>query len=545
VIYLAATYVDLNYYIESGHRLSGYMLEMNAGSGLAVKMVSDYLSPAFFLAFLCIALLALSGSILALGDSTGACMSKGVVRRWLFVALLMSIAGGLWCKPDSFVGSFPRNVAADSSLLRNLRSPMVPQDELEAGFKGAGIPLPRAKQGAESKPGSGRNLVLVVLESMPNIHLSLFGGRDETQPRMREYVGRMERYPNVFCSWPTSNHARTTVWSGLYPIRPFLSVVNPMIGRSSLTEILADAGYFNAFFYSSDKNYTRLNDYLGHRGIDLFEDSKTMGQDLEDEQYVSWGVREDVTLDSMKRFLDGRGDQSEPFSMIYIPACPHMPYDTIDERFDRFDEGGGPLDGNFTGAFKNQLLYMDWILSSLISHLDESGLLENTVVVMINDHGERVDAKNGGLGHGWSAEPVVASIPLMVFSPGAEGAGINPAIGSQVDVLPTILDYLDIGVPSNLPLQGTSLKNGLPDARRIYLGSYRDYAVIEGNLFYWLPNGDLSSAMCFEISNDGARSLFKQLEEQPPGKWAELEDGYGRFRILQESLIKHYDEYSW
>jgi glucan phosphoethanolaminetransferase (alkaline phosphatase superfamily) len=546
VVYLAASYFDLNYFIETGHRFSVYMLEMSGGSRLAVKMVSEYLSPRFFLIFIGLAVLALSGPIWAFSKSETMDKRGGVVRCWLLISLFFSLAGGFLCPPDTFVGAPIRNVISDSKFIRSLRSPMISKTELVKGFEAVGARFNVISGEELAREGKPKNLVLVILESMPNIHLSLFNGEDETQPMMKKYLDRMERYPNVFCSWPSSNHARTTIWSGLYPIRSFLSVANPQIKRKSLTEILEDAGYFNAFFYSSDKNYTRLNDYLGHRGFHRIEDATSMGRGLAEDQFVSWGVREDVTLDAMKHFLDERVTIDKPFSMVYIPACPHMPYDTVDERFDHFQDGFNTLDGNFTGAYKNELLYMDWILSSLIQHLDETGLSENTVVMMVNDHGEQVNAKNGGVGHGWSTDPSLANIPVMVLSPELKKGKVNLTIGSQVDVLPTLLDYLNLAPPSNMPMQGQSIRSGVVGSRKIFLGSYSDYAVIEGHSYYRVPAGKLKDFEYFNISNRGPRTIFdKQTVALPAKKQAELEAAHTRFVKLQESLIKHYGEYEW
>lgn len=546
LLYLSLAYFDLNYFIETGHRFSAYMLEMGGGSELVLKMVSEYLTFSFFAPLIALLLLALVGPIYALFSSAKGGENKGGLIRCLSVAVFVGLVGDLLCKSDSFVGSSLRNIASESVLFKNFRSKKIAQSELIEGFKAVRAPLKFADQQVEFPASPRKNLVLVVLESMPNIHLSLFGGMDETQPRLKAYADRMERFPNIFCSWPTSNHARTTIWSGMYPIRPFLSVENPLIGRSSLTEILKAAGYYNSFFYSSDRNYTRLDAYLGYRGIDRIEDSKTMGAHCAADQYVSWGVREDVTLAAMKGFLTERANQPDPFSMVYIPACPHMPYDTVDKRFKQFVDGKGPLDGNFTGVYKNQLLYMDWILSSLIAHLEQVGLLEHTVLVMVNDHGEQVNVNNGGVGHGWSTEPAMANIPMIVMSQGALGGSVNPAIGSQVDVLPTILDYLHISGPSDMPMQGTSLRGGSPAHRRIYLGSFRDYAVIEDRGYYWVPNGDLTAAIYFKMYNKGARSYFSQQDHAVPyEKWLELDVEYARFRELQDSLVRHYDEYDW
>ena len=544
LLYLAMAYVDLNYYKESGHRLSGFMLEMGGGTGLAVKMVGDYLNVRFFLLFGTIALVGLSGTILALRVGGGEMPARKIHHGWIVVTLFLVVSGTLLCKADSFLGSVPRNLLSSSGLFTQLRYPRAELNDLKIGFEKLGVPFNTPRE-----PFVGgktyRNLILVVMESSYNKYLSLFGGKDETQPLMRRYVDRMERYPNMFCNWPSSNHARLAIWTGLYPIRPYLSELNPMIGRSSLSELLAGHGYHNAIFYSSDRNYTRMNDYLGHREIHRFEDAATMGKGLGDEQKVSWGVREDVTLGYMTEYLAERSRNGKPFFMTYIPACPHMPYDTHDKRFEKFQEGLGRLDGNYTGAYKNQLLYMDWIFDSLMQSIEANGLSGDTVVVFVNDHGEMVNSDDGGLGHGWSLVPGIANIPLLVVHPESVERQVNPAIGSQVDLLPTILDYLGVVAPADMPLQGMSLRRKVPEGRRIYLGSYKDAAVIDGNKYIHAPNGEMTDAVCYRVSNDGAKTLFEEDDSIDFQAMNLLLEEQKKFFKNQQSLIRHYDSYKW
>lgn len=544
LLYLATAYVDLNYYKESGHRLSGFMLEMGGGTGLAVKMVSDYLNVRFFMVFAAVACLGLSGIALALRSRTEAEPPRKLHSGWVVVTLFLVACGTLLCKPDSFLGSVPRNLLSSSGILARLRYPQVELEDLTADFKELGVPF-NAIQEPFAAGKTYRNLVLVIMESTYNKHLSLFGGKDETQPLMRRYADRMERYPNIFCNWPSSNHARLSIWTGLYPIWPYLSELNPMIGRSSLSEILAGQDYHNAVFYSSDRNYTRLNDYLGHRDIHRFEDAATMSVGLAEGQKVSWGVREDVTLGHMSDYLKERSGQGQPFFMTYIPACPHMPYDTFDDRFDKFKEGFGRLDGNYTGAYKNQLLYMDWILDSLMRSIADNGLADDTVVVFVNDHGEMVSSEEGGLGHGWSLVPEIANIPLFVIHPEAVDRQINPVVGSQVDLLPTILDYLGVVPPPGMPLQGLSLRRAIPEGRRIYLGSYKDAALIDGDTYIHVPNGEATDAVCYRLSNDGAMTVFAMDGTADGRKMNELLKGQKKFFRRQQSLIRHYDSYDW
>ena len=91
---------------------------------------------------------------------------------------------------------------------------------------------------------------------------------------------------------------------------------------------------------------------------------------------------------------------------------------------------------------------MDWVMASIVDQLKESGLLDKTLVVITNDHGERTGADGGPIGHGWVITPELANAPLIIMDPQNPGYHLNYTLGSQIDLLPTLLDLLKIPVPA-------------------------------------------------------------------------------------------------
>jgi len=58
---------------------------------------------------------------------------------------------------------------------------------------------------------------------------------------------------------------------------------------------------------------------------------------------------------------------------------------------------------------------------------------------------------------------------------------LNETVGSEVDLLPTLMDKLGLQMPQDQLYQGASLYNPNVNADRfIYLNSFREYAIIRG-----------------------------------------------------------------
>lgn len=146
----------------------------------------------------------------------------------------------------------------------------------------------------------------------------------------------------------------------------------------------------------------------------------------------------------------------QPFLSYLHFLPPHDPYSTHRDFFNRFkDDGWTPVskpvdvllyeDVDLTkSAEKNRLhydesiLYVDSEFGKFFNHLENSGLLENTWVILTSDHGEMFE--RGVIGHTTPLlyEPVIR-IPLMIFEPGRKTRLDVHASTSAVDILPTLL----------------------------------------------------------------------------------------------------------
>lgn len=99
--------------------------------------------------------------------------------------------------------------------------------------------------------------------------------------------------------------------------------------------------------------------------------------------------------------------------------------------------------------------YVDRELETLVAHLAELGVLDNTVLVITSDHGEEF-ADHGMVLHDQTGYQEVARLPLVIRFPDAAHAGLRvPHLAAMVDLMPTLLDIL--GVPILDQVQGRSM----------------------------------------------------------------------------------------
>lgn len=427
-------------------------------------------------------------------------------------------------------------------LAQRLRQPRLANEDLIANGRDLGL-FTESEPPVTGQKIQDWNVVLVILESMHSRYLSLFGSQDETQPLLSAYAGRMHLFPNFYSVFPNSNHARFAVLNGLYPPREYISYLNPAIPCPSLSEILHDAGWTTSMFYSSSRNYTRQWDYWQHREWDRFYDSHNMPH-AKDFHKVSWGVSEEATLAAMTDELRERAGTGERFFMTYIPAAPHRPFDGASEQFKQFEEGFPKLEGNYVGRYKNELLRLDWVLASLIDELKALEILDQTLVVITNDHGEMLGEDSGPIGHGFSLAPDHCRIPLIIMRPDDPAPRIVDTLSSQVDILPTVLDALQLPLPKGELYQGISLYGPSPATRSVYLRAHEGRALIRDDLYIIDSKSGAGPGDAFKIQINGTGATYSPLDpdarEYSP---AAVREDLETFERLQDSLIRYYDSY--
>ncbi len=98
----------------------------------------------------------------------------------------------------------------------------------------------------------------------------------------------------------------------------------------------------------------------------------------------------------------------------------------------------------------------DMRLGSVIEDLKRRGRWENTLFILLADHGEEM-GDHGGWQHDQSVYQELLHVPLIIHFPGGRFAGQRVDIPvSLVDVVPTILETLNID-PGQVSLSGRSL----------------------------------------------------------------------------------------
>ena len=269
---------------------------------------------------------------------------------------------------------------------------------------------------------------------------------------------------------------------------PTLQKSSPTLqeGPATLAGLLSDAGYRTACF---SVNAWVAPEFGLTRGFEL---SETIGAWLENFRATSPWSHSRALGFARRAVQDGL-----PFFLFVNDMEPHLPYQPAEEFREKLVRGATPPDlldravrfGQDDAEIHNlgvepaspdlirvlsdlydaEIATLDAALGRLMDGLADSGALENTVLVILSDHGENL-GEFGLLDHRFSLNRTLLHIPLLIHYPGTFDGGreVDDLVRIE-DVFPTVLDLCGLETPDGI--DGATLTRDLPGRKaRAILG---------------------------------------------------------------------------
>lgn len=353
-----------------------------------------------------------------------------------------------------------------------------------------------------------RNVVIVFLES---VRWRDFAGPDSPMPVLQRLAaeGLVSR---CYAPVPHSSKGYHAVLSGRYPypgieMRETFALAQPGLLRA-LGERLGLDTFVFASLSLAFENTGGLMRSLGAR--QLFQTPDLARAEGEPVAALSSFGSEDGPLYRLaaRRLAATRA----PFAAVFLPVAAHYPY---------VSPGKPAGEGATHAAYVRSLRETDRLLGDLVAQFSRAGLVEETLFVLVGDHGESF-GEHGVWVHNTSLHEEEVTVPLVLWSADGRLARPEPLAPSrQIDVAPTVLDLLGV-TSSPLPVQGVSL---LRTAHRppAYLATFIDGLA--------LGLSDPPQKYVYELASDRVAAF--DLEADPEERRPEWLEGERKARIVE------------
>lgn len=315
------------------------------------------------------------------------------------------------------------------------------------------------------------NVVLITLDTTRADYLGCYGRPGDPTPHLDRLAREGTRFDLAIATASVTPVSHASILTGLDNHEHGVRVLSGLCGYKldedvpTLATILRDEGWSTAAVHSAFP----VSAYFGFdNGFDVFE-SFDGGFGQSQAGTMSWDLprlqrRSDETTGIV---IDTLAELDRPFFLWVHYWDPHdaavvPPKEDIPADVPRLPDGRFPPSH---GLYAAEVSYVDREIGRLFDQLRASGTWEDTLVVVVADHGE-------GLGdHGWDYHRILyqeqVRVPLIVRIPAQASAPVVAATVSTTDIAPTVLDYLGLRAPRTP--SGRSLRplmEGRPDAPR-------------------------------------------------------------------------------
>ena len=307
------------------------------------------------------------------------------------------------------------------------------------------------------------NVVIIIMESFAAEYVGALNQGKGYTPFIDSMATQGVLFNNGFANGRKSIEALPSVLSGIPSLmqEPYITSAYQANKVYGLGTILQEAGYRTAFFHGAANGTMGFNNFAKQAGVqEYFGLDEYPTEKRKDDFDGLWGIFDEPYLQYVAKKLS-TGDK--PFFATLFTLSSHQPY-TIPAKYkDRFSKGELEI--------HESIGYADHALRQFFKTAAKQPWYKNTLFILTADHTQKSldPAYQNELGH--------YRVPLLVFHPQKKFESINPnQIAQHTDILPTVVDYLNIGTDKVLPF-GRSLLSSTNTGSAILFNGNSHYLV--------------------------------------------------------------------
>ncbi len=269
------------------------------------------------------------------------------------------------------------------------------------------------------------NVLIIIWESFTSKAINKKHNGIEVTPFFNTLKKKGIYFSNAFASGDRTDKGIAAVLSG-YPAQPTTSIVKESHKAASLpilSKSFKSKNYYTSFYYGGDLEFANMKAYLYNGAFDKL--SSKFDFDAA-QSNTKWGAHDHYLFD--KYLVDKKTRTKGSFFDVIMTLSSHEPFET-------------PLAIAIPGndeesMFLNSLNYTDQSLGNFLNHASKLDWWENTVVIIVADHGHRLPATKSRIDD--------FHIPILWTGGAIDTAYTVTDYTSQIDIAKTLLTQLNI-----------------------------------------------------------------------------------------------------
>lgn len=350
-----------------------------------------------------------------------------------------------------------------------------------------------------NKNFSKKNVVFIILESFGNENISHTSPKTGNTPFLDSLIHKSLYFKNGFANGRVSIDAVPSIISGIPSLigTPYITSTYAFNKTNTLPKILKKEGYYTSFFHGAINGSQNFDQYSKIAGFNNYY-GKNEYPNLEHDDGC-WGIFDEEYL---HYFGEKLSQQQQPFFSSVFTLSSHNPFRIPKKYKDRFKEGP-------TNFYKS-IGYTDYALSHFFDYAKKQDWYHNTLFVITADHSS-------------SAKPITNktilnkyAIPFLFFDPSNPSlAGVSEKNFQQIDVLPSVLNYLNYNKPfvsygNSYHEKDNLIINYIQNTYHVILNNY--YFTFDGNHILEIYDYKTDVLLKTNILNTTSSNIIEYLE---------------------------------
>lgn len=266
------------------------------------------------------------------------------------------------------------------------------------------------------------NILLIIWEGCASQYTEFIGGKEGVTPNLDNLAKEGIAFTSCYAgSYRTDRGVVCLLngWLGL-PTASLMKMPEKNRNLPSIARSLSQAGYKNDFWYGGDIGFTNMSSYLYEAGYSHLKSDIDFPSSVRDSK---WGVHDHILLDSLANDICRRPESAQPWFTTVLTLSSHEPWTVPFERFSDEKE--------------NSFAYTDDCIGNFIGRIKQSSHWDNTLVVIISDHGIK-PSRDKGLDY------KATHIPMVWTGGAIKSPLVVNTLMNQSDVAATLLSQLNI-----------------------------------------------------------------------------------------------------
>jgi len=328
----------------------------------------------------------------------------------------------------------PRDVAivlnTPFSILRTYGKKSLERYSFFDDEKLKGIYNPHHKP-VSDKPFRSDNVVIIILESFAREYIgglnpTLEGGKYEGYTPFIDSLLKVSLTFDVsVANGKKSIDAMPSILASIPSLEtPYIISHYANNQISGFPDLLKRKGYYTAFFHGAPNgsmgfdSFAKMAGFDDYFGLDQYPDKGDFDG--------IWGVWDEPFFHF---FASKLNTFKEPFMASIFSVSSHHPFEVPAKYKGRFKKGPAPI--------VEVVGYTDFALRELFEEISTKPWFAHTLFVITADH------TNQSIHKEFQNDFGSYSIPVIFFKPGSDLKGVKKKIAQQVDIMPTVLNYLN------------------------------------------------------------------------------------------------------